>query len=61
MNPNIIVDEAHKKRNWFFGIVDTSTSPAIGYIKMVDTRDTDTLLPIINSVTELGSVVHTDE
>ena len=46
---------------WLFGIVDTSTCPAIGYMEMVDTRDTETLLSIINSVVEPGSVVHTDE
>ena len=37
-----------QKTQWVFGIVDTSHSPAIGYMEMVDTRDTETLLPIIN-------------
>ena len=50
-----------QKTQWVFGIVDTSTSPAIGYMELVDTRDAETLLPIINSVVEPGSIVHTDE
>ena len=50
-----------QKTQWVFGIVDTSTSRFTGYLEMVDTRDTETLLPIINSVVEPGSVVPTDE
>ena len=48
-----------QKTQWVFGVVDTSTSPATGYLERVDTKDTETLLPNINSVVEPGSVVHT--
>ena len=38
-------------------IVDTSTSPAIGYLKMVERKDAATLLPIILKVVRQGSVI----
>ena len=44
-----------------FGIADASTSLATSHIELVDTRDTETLLPIIDSVMEPVSAVHTDE
>ena len=46
---------------WVFGIVDTSTTPAIGYMEIVERRDAGTLLPIIEKVVRQGSTVHSDE
>ena len=46
---------------WVFGIVDTSFKPAIEYMEIVDRRNVENLLPIIESVVEKGSVIHSDE
>ena len=46
---------------WVFGIVDTRFQPALGYMRIVDRRDSATLLPIISSVVAPGSIVHSDE
>ena len=46
---------------WVFGIVDTSHSPAVGYMEVVQCRDAATLLPIIQSHVAPGSVVHSDQ
>ena len=46
---------------WVFGILDTSTSPGIGYMEIVNKRDAATLLPIIQSVVQQGSIIHSDE
>ena len=46
---------------WVFGMVDTSTSPAVGYMEIVDARDAATLLPIISTVVQPGSIIHSDE
>lgn len=46
---------------WVFGMVDTSTSPATGYMEIVDKRDAATLLPIIQAVVQRGSTIHSDE
>ena len=45
---------------WVFGIVDTSTSPAVGYMKIVERRDAASLLPILQKVVRQGSVIHSD-
>ena len=50
-----------KSNLWVFGLVDTSTRPATGYMQIVDQRDSATLLPIIQRVVRLGSIVHSDE
>ena len=42
-------DRCPQKTQSVFGIVDTSTSPATGYKEMIDTKDSETLLPIVNS------------
>ena len=34
---------------WAFGMVDTSVSPAMGYMEIVARRDAATLLPIIQA------------
>ena len=46
---------------WVFGIVDTSHSPAVGYMEVVQCRDAATLLPIIQSHVAPRSVVHSDQ
>ena len=40
-----------------FGLVDTSTTPSL---EIVQCRDAQTLLPIINAHTAPGSVIHSD-
>ena len=47
--------------NWVFGMVDTSQSPALGYMQMVDRRDAATLLPIVRAHTAPGTIIHSDE
>ena len=42
-------------------MVDTSQSPALGYMQIVNTRDTATLLPIINHHVAPGTIIHSDE
>ena len=42
-------------------MVDTSQSPALGYMQIVNTRDAATLLPIINNHVAPGIVIHSDE
>ena len=41
-----------QRREW---IVDTSTSPATGYMEMVDLKDAETVFSNMNSVVEPGS------
>ena len=44
-------------------MVDTSHTPALGYVQVVTSRDIDavTLLPIIHAHIALGSIIHSDE
>ena len=44
-----------------FGLVDTSQTPALGYMEIVQRRTAATLLPIINSHVTSGTIVHSDE
>ena len=44
-----------------FGMVDTSYSPALGYMRLVPKRDAATLLPIIQSHVAPGTIVHSDQ
>ena len=44
-----------------FGVVDTSHTPALGYMEVVQKRDAPTLLPIIQAHIAPGSVVHSDQ
>ena len=46
---------------WVFGLVDTSHTPALGYMEVVTTRDANTLLPIIQAHIAPGTIVHSDE
>ena len=44
-----------------FGLLDTSHTPALGYMEVVQRRNTATLLPIIQSHVAPGTVVHLDQ
>ena len=46
---------------WVFGLVDTSHTPALGYMELVQRRDAATLLPIITAHTAPGTIIHSDE
>ena len=46
---------------WVFGMVDTSSTPSLGYMQMVDSRDAATLLPIIQAHTAPGTIINSDE
>ena len=46
---------------WVFGMVDTTQSPALGYMQIVPRRDAATLLPIIRAHTAPHTTVHSDE
>ena len=46
---------------WVFGLVDTSHTPALGYMEVVQSRDAATLLPINQAHVAPGTVVHTDQ
>ena len=50
-----------RSEQWVFGMVDTSTSPATGYMELVEKRDAATLLPIINRIVRPGSIIHSDQ
>ena len=45
---------------WDFGMADTSVTPAMGYIEVVQRHDAATLLPIINTHTAPGNIIHSD-
>ena len=42
-------------------MVDTSHTPALGYMQIVPRRDANTLLPIIQQHVANGTVIHSDE
>ena len=42
-------------------MVDTSQTPGVGYMEIVSTRDTATLLPIIQSHTAPGTIIRSDQ
>ena len=45
---------------WVFGIVDTSSTPALGYMQIVDNRTARTLLGIIQQIALPGSIIWSD-
>ena len=45
---------APRKRVWVFGIVDTSYKPNKGYMEVVEARNAQTLLPIIQEFADLA-------
>ena len=46
---------------WVFGLADTSQTPALGFMEVVQQRDAATLLPIIQQHVAPGTIVHSDE
>ena len=46
---------------WVFGMVDCSTSPATGFVQIVERRNAATLLPIIHQHIRPGTMVYSDE
>lgn len=46
---------------WAITMVDTSFSPARGYVELVPNRTADTLLAIISRVVRPATIIHTDE
>ena len=71
MSPKIIIllspllqhHRGHPPRSqvWVFGMVDTSHTPALGYMEVVQCRDAATLLPIIQQHTKPGTEVQRDQ
>jgi transposase-like protein len=52
---------ANPRPLWVFGIVDTSTSPSIGFMKIVDNRAETALLPIIKEIVRPGTRIYSDQ
>ena len=50
-----------RREKWVFGMVDTSTTPSLGYMEIVPDRTAGTLLPIIQNHTLPGTIIHSDE
>lgn len=55
------VGRGPREKIWVFGIVDTSYSPALGYVEVVPNRTSATLFPIIQRVIRPGTVIISDE
>lgn len=50
-----------REKVWALVIVDCSATPAKGFVKIVENRSKQVLLPIISSVVSPASTIHTDE
>lgn len=50
-----------RSEQWVFGMVDTTTTPALGVMELVPRRDAATLLPIINQHVRPGTIIWSDE
>ena len=46
---------------WVLGMVDISRSRCVGIMEIVDSRDAQTLLPIIQQHVRPGTTIHTDQ
>ena len=46
---------------WVFDIVDTLTTPGVGYMELVPDRRAVTLIPIIQRVVLPSSIIHSDQ
>ena len=46
---------------WVLGMVDISRSRRVGVMEIVDSRDAQTLLPIIQWHVRPGTIIHTDQ
>jgi len=46
---------------WVFGLVDTSPTPALGFMQVVQQGNAATLLPIIQAHVAPGTIIHSDE
>ena len=46
---------------WVFGLCDTSKTPGVGYMELVQDRRAVTLIPIIERVVLPGSIIHSDQ
>ena len=49
----------YRPQRWVFGIYDTNSKQ--GYLTFVNSRDKDTLIPIIQRIVLPGSIIHSDE
>jgi len=48
------------RQQWVFGIVDTSYTPAKGYIELVPSRTREVLFGVIEGVCAPGTIIHSD-
>ena len=46
---------------WVFGLADTSHTPAVGYMQVVNSRSAATLLPLIQVHVAPGTIIHSDQ
>ncbi len=53
--------KSYNARVWVFGLVDTSVTPALGYMEIVNDRRAVTLLPIIQAHVAPGTTIHSDQ
>ena len=49
---------ARRKQVWVFCIVDTSYKPSKGYMEVVEARNAQTLLPIIQRICRPGTIIY---
>lgn len=50
-----------REQIWVFGLVDTSFTPAKGFMQVVEARNKQTLMPIIYNTVLPGSIIYSDE
>ncbi|KAI4293354.1 hypothetical protein PAPHI01_2628, partial [Pancytospora philotis] len=54
------VGRVAEEQIWVFGIADTSRSPCIGFMQIVDDRTEESLLPIIAEICRPGTTIASD-